>query len=42
MKAIKKTVAILLVALLTLCLMAGCQSSGGGADQNKISTLEEE
>ena len=42
MKTFKKIVAILMVALLTMALMAGCQSTNNGTEPNKISTLEEE
>ena len=37
-----KLVAILLVALLTIGLMGGCQAGTTGTEPNKISTLEEE
>ena len=42
MKAFKRITAIALVALLTMALMAGCQSTNNGTAPNKISTLEEE
>ena len=42
MKAFKRITAIALVALLTMALMAGCQSTNNGTEPNKISTLEEE
>ena len=42
MKALMKLVAILLVALLTIGLMGGCQAGTTGTEPNKISTLEEE
>ena len=42
MKSFKKIAAILMVALLTMALVAGCQATNAGTEPNKISTLEEE